>query len=145
MKKIIALRGKGNSGKTKTIRTLHELLIEKGFEVLTTDIVPIDIRGDFRAVFKYQGKLIGVTSSGDTFDLVIQNLTFLVSFECDVCICACRSFDRYGQGTNAAVNSFDDYEPLFIEKTVEHEETQQPIVNQQDAKKLLHEVMQLIQ
>jgi len=77
MKKIFALRGKGNSGKTATIRILHDLLLKNGFQLINSNF---SINGwDFYSIFQKNNKLIGITSSGDTFDLVFNNLDNLIN------------------------------------------------------------------
>ncbi len=63
--------------------------------------------------------MIGITSSGDTFDLVHDNLEALINDGCKLCVCACRTYDRYGQGTNAAIDTFlPNYQKQYIDKTV---------------------------
>src|SRR5690349_13956648 len=105
---IVALRGRGNSGKTNTIRRLHQLMIDNGYRLIETTFNAE--KGDFRTVFQKKGKLVGITSSGDTYDLVHSNLSALIDAGCIFCICACRTYDRYGEGTNAAI---DDFAPTY--------------------------------
>lgn len=116
MKKIIALKGKGNSGKTTTIKALHGLLLQNDYQPVVGTLKILG--GDFRAVLIKNGKLIGITSSGDTFDLVHNNLQNLISADCTLCVCACRTSDRRGHGSIAAINSFGHYQKQYVNKTV---------------------------
>jgi hypothetical protein len=114
---ILALRGVGNSGKTTTIKLLHGLFLNNSYQVVSITFNPQD--GDFRTIFIKNGKLIGITSSGDTFDLVNGNLEALINGGCILCVCACRTYDQYGQGTNAAIDTFlPNYQKQYIDKTV---------------------------
>jgi hypothetical protein len=104
MKKIIALRGIGDSGKTTTIWVLREILPARGYPRVPGSFV--DHGKDFSEVFDWNGVLVGVTSAGDSYDLVQGRLQELIDQGCQILICACRSFDRGGHGTNAAINTF---------------------------------------
>lgn len=92
MKTIISLRGVSNSGKTTTIRALYSLLLQNGYQQVSSNF-NLD-GGDFIAVFLHNGKFVGVTSSCDSYDMVHDRLQELVNAKCNVCICACRSYDR---------------------------------------------------
>lgn len=121
MKYIIALKGVGNSGKTTTIRILYNMMMGNGFQIVHDDFLE---RKDFSAVFQKNGKKIGITSSGDTYDLVHKKLAKLVAEPCSICVCACRTFDRVPPGTNAAIAEFTEYSAIIIEKTVDNGPTQ---------------------
>jgi phage tail sheath gpL-like len=75
---------------------------------------------------------VGVTSSGDTYDLVHDRLTDLINAKCDVCVCACRT----SGGTHTAIYNFTGYISHFEQKTYAATPTQEPIVNAADANKL---------
>lgn len=140
---IFALRGKGNSGKSSTIRLLHGLFVQNDYQIISTTFNPKG--GDFRTVFGKKGKLIGITSSGDTFDLVHKNLEALINDGCTFCVCACRTYDRYGQGTNAAIDTFlPKYQKQYIDKTVATTAEQEQQANQNDAQTLLNIVDALV-
>ena len=141
---IIALKGKGNSGKSTTIRLLHDLLIADDYEVVNTNFESLG--GDFRTVFSKNGKIIGITSSGDTFDLVRNNLKILVDLECNICVCACRSYDRSDHGTNAAIDTFlPTYKKQYVDKTITTISAQQSIANEKDCQILFQAVEGLVQ
>ncbi|GAA0894124.1 hypothetical protein GCM10009122_38040 [Fulvivirga kasyanovii] len=132
---IVALRGRASSGKTSAIRILYELLLQNGFQLVRGNFR--DSGGDFLAVFSKQDKLLGVTSSGDTYDLVHDRLEELTSDNCLLCICACRTFDRVPPGTNAAIREFVNYENRFIDKMIDTNEVSKTSTNEQDAQNLL--------
>ncbi|MBB6005431.1 hypothetical protein [Arcicella rosea] len=133
---IIALRGKGNSGKTTTIRILHNLLLANGYVQVRSNFSVNG--GDFITIFSKKGKLIGVTSSGDTYDLVHDRLQEMVNANCNICVCACRTFDRSAKpGTNAAIIEFATYSNQFVEKTVDDNAATRPATNNSDAQNLL--------
>jgi len=137
MKKIIALRGRRNSGKTRTIRLLPRILTANGFHLIDGSF---PTKGDFTVIFQKGVIKLGVTSSGDTYDLVKNALEYFVKAGCKICICACRTSDRSKQGTkrgtNFAVNSFPAYQVQFEPKTIASSEPQEQVVNKADAQRL---------
>lgn len=134
MNTIIALRGKGNSGKSTTIRSLHSLLVGSNYELISSNL---DNRWDFVAIFQKDGVLIGVTSSGDTYDVLHLRLGELIDNKCTICVCACRTFDRVPPGTNAAINEFPGFSVEYIDKTFEPVDANRESVNANDACRLL--------
>ena len=142
MKTILALRGKANTGKSTTIRILHDLLIQYDFELINSNLANTD--GDFIAVFKKNEKIIGLTSSGDLYDFVHDNLVELNDDGCEICICACRTYDRVSPGTNAAVEEFTDFQHQFVEKTFDDNVLSQVNTNRNDAQNLLTLIESLI-
>lgn len=138
--KIFALRGKGNSGKSTAIRISHNILVENDFQILRTDFN--EVGGDFLSIYQFANILVGVTSSGDTHDLVHRQLRKMVHAQCQICVCACRTSDRKRNsegksfGTNSAVRSFEGYEYEFIEKTVDDTKATQMATNARDADRL---------
>jgi hypothetical protein len=140
---IFALRGKGNTGKSTTIRLLHELFLQNAYHIVDTTFNMHG--GDFRTVFQKKGKLIGITSSGDTFDLVHDNLDSLINSGCIICVCACRTFDRHGHGTNAAIDTFlPSYQKQYIDKTIAPSAAQEQLANQNDAQTIFNTIDALI-
>lgn len=144
MKKIIALRGAGNSGKTTTIRLLHTMLTDDGHQPIYTTFHE---HRDFRAVFIIDGIRIGITSWGDNYETVHNELQRFVSDNCTIIVCACRTQDRANgngviMGTNTAIRGFTDYESIFVPKIQNRE--QQDDANMQDAKTLLTKIKAMI-
>ena len=138
MKKIIALRGKNNSGKSSTIRLLYDLLVAHGYKVVSSNLGHDG--SDFRAVLKKRNALVGITSASDTYDLVHDDLEVLIGSGCSVCVCSCRSFDRNEQGTNAAIESFKSYQKQFFDKTVAPVASKQSQFNKIDSQALLNSI-----
>jgi hypothetical protein len=141
METIIALRGKGNSGKTGTIRMLHDLMGQHGYQEINSNIQIST--GDFSSVFSKKGKIIGITSSGDSYDRVHDRVQELINQGCYICVCACRTFDRIPPGTNAAIIEFANYQNQFIKKTRDDTATQSA-TNMNDAEQLLASIERLI-
>ena len=131
MSRIIALQGRGNSGKTTTINMLPTILVANGY----TQVPGMYQQhgADFLDVYENGIIRLGVTSSGDTYDLVHDRLIDLINAGCTVCVCACRTRDNIPPGTIAAVNSFPGYIPTFIQKTYAATPAQEPVVNAADA------------
>lgn len=130
MSRIIALKGRGNSGKTTTINMLPNILLANGYSRVAGMFQKHG--GDFLDIFENGKKRVGITSSGDTYDLVHNRLTDLVNAKCDVCVCACRT----SGGTHTAIYNFTGYTSHFEQKTYAVNPAQEPIVNAADANKL---------
>jgi hypothetical protein len=138
MKRIIALQGRGDSGKSTTIGILHDLLLSGGYTQVPGAFTPHG--KDFIDVLTDGKRKIGITSSGDTYDLVHDRLQELITAGCQVCICACRTADRIPPGTIAAVNSFSGYSPEFVQKTYAQNPNQEPSINASDANNVFNEI-----
>lgn len=132
--KIIALQGRGDSGKTTTIKMLPDILIANGFKQVPNKNK--NYGGDFLDIFVNGNKKVGITSSGDTFDLVNNRLTDLVKEKCDVCICACRTSDRKPPGTIAATKNFSGYTTEYVAKSYANVTSGQLKANQNDSQRL---------
>ncbi len=130
MSRIIALKGRGNSGKTTTINMLPNILLANGYSRVAGMFQQHG--GDFLDVFENGKQRVGITSSGDTYDLVHDRLTDLINAKCDVCVCACRT----SGGTHTAIYNFTGYTSHFEQKTYASNPAQEPIVNAADANKL---------
>lgn len=111
MGRIIALSGRANSGKSTTIKMLPAILIANGYSQVPGMFA--NFGGDIMDVF-IKGKVrVGITSSGDTYDMVNDRLQDLVAAGCDACACACRTWG----GTHNAINGIPGYTPQFQPKT----------------------------
>tara|TARA_B100000508_G_C11465630_1_gene282066 strand:- start:15472 stop:15891 length:420 start_codon:yes stop_codon:yes gene_type:complete len=129
--KIIALRGRGCSGKTTTINMLPAILTSNGYTQVPN--MYQNYGSDFLDVYEKGNTRVGLTSSGDTFDLVNDRLTELVGHGCQICICACRTYDRVPPGTIAATQNFPGYQNECVDKTYANSADNQIIANQKDA------------
>ncbi len=136
--KIIALQGKGNSGKTTSIKILHNIMLSNNYTQIQN--MRQNHGNDFLDIYinSITKLKVGITSSGDTYDLVSDRLQDLVNAKCDVCICACRTFDRKPPGTVAATKKFTGYKNIYLPKTYSSTSTQEVIDNTSDANKLFN-------
>ncbi len=114
VKTIVALRGKTSTGKTTTIKILHNLLMQNNYVQISTTYNQDG--GDFAAIFSKHGRLIGVSSSGDSYDALQDSLNGLAKANCSICICACRTSDMSPRYVNKAIKEFGDYHHLYIDK-----------------------------
>ena len=103
--KVIALSGKGNTGKTSTSRKLAEILISKGasykiyprriYKYSQGELSPLPQgiwpRGDFIMECSFKGKEIGLASFGDWWKDVIDMLEFWSKRSKDLIVLCCRS------------------------------------------------------
>ncbi len=141
MNTIIGLRGKGGSGKTTTIGKLFELLKKNGYEIESSSFVAIGT--DFKAILFRNDIKIGISSWGDSYDLVFNALKELMDAGCTICVCACRTYDRINPGTNAAITQFTNYKHSFIQKTVAYNKITIDDASSKDADVLLAEIEKL--
>jgi esterase/lipase superfamily enzyme len=141
--KAIALKGRGDSGKSTTLAQLYfRLLDNEAFSLLhTTYTKP---KWDFRAVFEIWDLKIGITTKGDTYDIVTDDLKWFQKEGIDICICACRSKDMTDKGTNSAVREYTDSPPNYILKTVAHKEEDFEKANKKDSERLFTALDRLI-
>ncbi len=86
-KTIIALWGTANIGKSMTLARLGRQLQANG---ATTNANITG--GDYRAIFQYQNKTIGLQTYGDTEHLVNQGLTEFQNQQCDIIAIASKSY-----------------------------------------------------
>ena len=90
--KVIALLGRGDVGKSETIKKAYELLKSK-YKSATTDGYPepiIPVRGDIRVVLTINGVKIGIENQGDPEDCP-RVLRFSARGRCNVIICSTRT------------------------------------------------------
>lgn len=108
--KVIALKGEKDSGKTTTLKKVHEFLMKAVGEQETKHKVDLKGNDDFRDVINFAGKKIGIVTQGDYGDeiekeykdvshielenipalSVRHHLDILMKEGCDIAICAYR-------------------------------------------------------
>lgn len=135
---LISLRGRGNSGKTTTVTQLHSLMIESGYLQVPGQY---SSRVDFTDILAKNGKLIGITSYGDTEDAIRERLIRFNEANCDIMICACRSD---GGSLRAVTNTLSDIEIRLIPKTIVQRINIRETTNLCDAMRLLSIVENVI-
>jgi len=91
---IIAVRNKGGTGKTSTIRELAKLVLQTYPNHISIFAKPISVppRGDFRLVIKIKKKTIAFESKGDPNTDLGDRLLYLANnYEADVIFCTTRT------------------------------------------------------
>lgn len=143
MKQLFVLQGTQNSGKTTTIKILNELLLvlKSSYELSKSNFD--EKNHDFNAIYIKNGKKIGITSSGDTYDLVNDRLLEFDKEDCEICICACHTYDRIeGEGPIGSIANFKKYQHNFIPKTKTDKENVKEcnLANENDAINLFQHI-----
>ena len=134
MKKLFALKGRRNVGKSQTIRTVDELLRAK-YPCARVEHEH-RTRGELRAVLSIDGVKIGVESGAriqSSFDL-------FVSLGCDVIICPTRTT---GQTINT-VNALPGYEMVWLEQRPQSAPFEQVLSNLAMARHIVEETEKFI-
>ena len=83
--RIICLKGRHNCGKTTTLNYLIDLLDVR----INGGTMPTPHKGDRRKVFIYKGLIIGISTYGDTENILTQNCKFFEDNACDIAFSAC--------------------------------------------------------
>lgn len=104
--KVIALFGKGGTGKTTTLNLLNDLINPNN---------PITDGKDHRRAFTYKGKTIFIATPGDNEAEIDENIKRARKENCDILVTASRT---RGDGKKLLRREFKDI--LFIEKNVGH-------------------------
>jgi len=154
--KVIALKGEKDSGKSTTLKKVHELLMAAGGE--QERYCYKDLEGnskDLRDVINFAGKKIGIVTQGDygkdyeetykgenepsrTSLSVRDHLFLLIALECDIAICACttgKNIEEDIKTQKISVKKTDkkemnmDIETTFIDKEKSKCESLQQIEN----------------
>lgn len=108
MKKIIALQGKSNSGKTQTLKKLRDKLEESAnHSKCIHDTLSIHTMSD--------GTKIGIYLDGDVAEDVKNALAILINEDCDIIFCACRTKGGTVHEVTKHIN--DTYEIQLIGKS----------------------------
>ena len=113
--KVIALQGKGNCGKTTTLRELQKLIGSTATSVYKEN--NLSTLNDAWEVFEYQGKIVGITTRGDVKYLIEQDYKAMINAagELDVFVCAVHS---YGQTVQYAKTLAGEDVFLKISKSI---------------------------
>lgn len=141
MKKIIAVSGHANCGKTECLHFLCEKLAEQG-ELLAS--VPVGDK-DKREAFLYNGQVICVGTGGDYQVIVKENFDFAIRMNADVIVTASRT----KQGPiNEVKNQGNvlNIKPVIIRKSVEYklEKEIQTLCNRKYAEYIFSEIFRKV-
>lgn len=115
--KVIALIGKGGTGKTTTLNLLNDLINPDN---------PITDGKDHRRAFTYKGKTISITTPGDGKGHIKDNIDYAQDKNCDILVTASRT---KGDGKELLKERFKNI--LFIEKNIDYQ--QRNLVNEAQA------------
>lgn len=126
--KLIVLYGRGNLGKTRTLRMVIDML----------NCEPIsNAKYDVQAICHYNGKNIAVATRGDNADELRANVAFFKSHPCDIAITAARSRG----GTHDVIKAYvqeTGADPVWIYKRFEAGDENE--VNMKWAERVVEEV-----
>jgi hypothetical protein len=133
MMRIIVLHGMQNTGKSKTLNLLYNMLVpalavSHGNRIVLGN----PVQKDFSETVTYHGELIEFFTMGDypkKLEIAIRNAA---NRNINVFICACSSH------TPALIAAFQRYRTAFISKTVSVNNIQQVNFNTADAQTLLN-------
>lgn len=134
MPKIIVLTGVPDTGKSTTINLLYHLLKKpnSGFTLKKDRVIPNS--RDFFAIFEKQGELIGITSYGDSVNILKEKFDFFKNEGCITIVCA-------GRESGSIYDFIAQYSGLKkrdISKTVVEDKAHETTANNNDAKKILN-------
>lgn len=105
MKTVLAIWHSADKGKTETLREFANLLLltfRKEIEAIEPIPAIVAETGDFRLIFKLNGKIIGILSQGDPNTNLEEKLIELaVIFHCEIIVCSSRT---KGDTVNAVNN-----------------------------------------
>jgi hypothetical protein len=90
MSHFVALKGKGSSGKTETIKLVFQLLQNKYPNAMVNLLTPNTI--DVKAIMVINGHKVGIESQGDPNSHLQQSLSDFVNANCSIIICATRTY-----------------------------------------------------
>ena len=140
MKHVFALRGAAKRGKSQTIRTVVEMLIENHPDVtiehnLTTKV-------DVRVVLTINGWKIGIESQSDPTRgrLINGSLDLFVNTGCDAIVCATRT----SGATVDAVNALQGFDIHWLEQLEKSQPYEQILRSLSMARQIVAEVEAVI-
>ncbi|HEX6648395.1 MAG TPA: hypothetical protein VF075_02610 [Pyrinomonadaceae bacterium] len=133
MKKLIALKGVRDVGKSQTIRTVDELLRDK-YSNATVEH-ELRTRAELRVVLSINGVRIGIESTGENISRIQESFDLFVNLGCDVIICATRTSGK----TVTAVKALSDYEVVWLEQRAHTDPIERIFSNLEMARRIVEE------
>lgn len=126
--KFIVLIGKDNTGKTKTLKCVIDELLKKGASIVDVAKLhkfgsniksvsewPVKQSHEATIVLEYKGEKIGITTYGDTRDVLSRKIDIFISIEC-----TCIIFGSHPGGSSyeylvelAENYNFKDFHAIF--------------------------------
>lgn len=110
MKRIVALYGSANLGKTTTIKMVLEML---KVEYPSAKIQEMFIGVDITVIIEISHVKIGIESQGDPNSRLFDSLDVFVRVGCDIIVCATRT---RGMTVQAVSKLSDNYDIQWIRK-----------------------------
>jgi hypothetical protein len=139
VKKVLALRGTANAGKSTTIRSVYQFLRRKHPDLkIEGDIIK---RVEIKAVLTINGIRIGIESQGDPGGRLAESLVQFEALGCALIICATRTF---GRTTKAVERLRPKYEVTWIDMNRRDEILEQETRNQKAARQIIAEIEQML-
>jgi Cdc6-like AAA superfamily ATPase len=137
VKKVIALYGKANIGKSNTVKEVYKLLRTK----YPSCYVENEVSGlDISVVLTINRVKIGIDSQGDPNTELEKRLLEFVEIGCEIIICTTRT-------RGETVNAVDrlGYEVLWLDQEIQSELSEQENSNCKMANKIVEEVEKIIE
>lgn len=123
---VFVLKGKHDSGKSTTLKMLHQMMLDNGFRQVPGHYQSQSDGGDWRDVLESNGLIIGIATRGDEGDLLAEDLAALAEAGCEKCFSACRS-------RGPTLHAIWVYPNRYIYKTIVDDATQEQAANATDA------------
>jgi hypothetical protein len=135
LKKVFALRGKSNVGKSQTIRTVVEMLNAKHPSATIEHEKATKI--DIRVVLTINNLKIGIESKGNPNSrLIKESLDLFVKIGCDLIICATRT----SGATVGAVDELAGFDVEWLDQREQSRVTEQVLGNIAMARQIVEKV-----
>ena len=138
MKKIIALQGDKDTGKSETIGILFDKMRNNGYVVVQDK--KRKSSHDFFVILQKNGKKIGLSTYGDIKRMIIVTVEVFIELNCEIIVCACH---RKGK-TVEAIKNVKGYVAEFIPKSVAQKPPERAGLNRRDAEFLFSKIESLL-
>jgi len=138
MKRIIALQGDKDTGKSLTIGILFDNMRNNGYVVVQDK--KRKSSHDFFVILKKHGKKIGLSTYGDFKRMIIVKVELFIGLDCEIIVCACH---RIGK-TVEAIKNVKGCDAEFIPKSVAQKPEEREGLNRKDAGILFSKIESLL-
>jgi ribosomal protein S17E len=142
MKSVLALAGKSGVGKSRTIKRVYDLLLEKYHNAIEVHKQK-NLRVEVQVIIDINGKRVGIESRGDHESYVKKALNIFADAKCKVILCATKSDGN----TLKAVDAFGierGYAVTRIYKFGEPIESKQKQSNEKCAMEIMEKIEHLL-